>query len=183
VWNTSSNGTAASGSSQYEFGSAIMNEGESGAHKASAKKIRSFGFGIVNYVLRMFLGTVIIDPDVLRVTSKIISYVIWIFIILSALGTFGVDIKPMVSLVSVVGVTIGLAAKDILTNTFVGILIILTSPFKRGWIISIEGQRGKVIGLDTRYVRLQSLRDKSEILIPLSLVYKSSIIIEKRDEE
>ena len=153
--------------------------------KVTVPIVRSFFqriFGLHDNVVERFLGLVIDDPDALRVAVKILSTVIWAFIILSALGTVGFDTKPFLSLISVLGLTVGLSIKEILTNTFAGLLIILTSPFKRGWIISIGGFKGKVLSIDTRYVKLQNPRDKTEILVPLSLVYSSAIIIEQKGE-
>lgn len=85
----------------------------------------------------------------------------------------------MLSLLSISGLTIGFAAKDILTDTFAGFYILFIRPFKRGQIISVNGNRGKVMSVDIRYVRLLNLKDKSEILVPLSIVYGHSIVIER----
>jgi small conductance mechanosensitive channel len=95
----------------------------------------------------------------------------------------GYDTKPLLSLLSVSGLTIGFAAKDILTNTFKGLFILFTKPFQRHWTISVNGFRGKVISIDSRFVKLQSLLSPfSEILIPLSMIYDTAIIIEKKED-
>lgn len=123
------------------------------------------------------------DPDTLRMVAKFFSWITWAYIILSAFGTMGYDTKPLLSLLSVSGLTIGFAAKDILTNTFKGLFILLTKPFHRNWTISVNGFRGKVISIDSRFVKLQSLQSPfSEILIPLSMIYDTAIIIEKKEE-
>jgi small conductance mechanosensitive channel len=95
----------------------------------------------------------------------------------------GYDTKPLLSLLSVSGLTIGFAAKDILTNTFKGLFILLTKPFHRNWTISVNGFRGKVLSIDSRFVKLQSLQSPfTEILIPLSMIYDTAIVIEKKED-
>ena len=131
---------------------------------------------------KRFLSLFFLDPDIIRITSKICAGVFWVYMALSTLGTLGFDTKPLLSLFSISGLTIGFAAKDILTNTFAGIFILFTRPFKRGQIISVNNMRGRVVSVDVRYVKLQSTKDKSETLIPLSLVYSNAITIEKDDE-
>ena len=128
---------------------------------------------------RGFLSIFINDIDILKVTSKICATVFWAYLLLSALGTLGFDTKPLLSLLSISGLTLGFAMKDILTNLFAGIFIIFVRPFKRGQIITVNNVRGKVVSIDIRYCRLLSLKDRSEILIPLSMVYGNSITIEK----
>ena len=130
---------------------------------------------------KRFLSLFFLDPDILRITSKICAGVFWVYMALSTLGTLGFDTKPLLSLFSISGLTIGFAAKDILTNTFAGIFILFTRPFKRGQIISVNNMRGRVVSVDVRYVKLQNTKDKSETLIPLSLVYSNAITIEKDD--
>lgn len=127
---------------------------------------------------KRFLSLFFVDPDILRIVSKICATIFWAYLALSALGTIGFDTKPLLSLLSISGLTFGFAAKDILTNLFAGIFIIFTRPFKRGQIISVNNMRGKVMSIDVRYCKLQSLKDKSEMLVPLSVVYSNTITIE-----
>ena len=119
------------------------------------------------------------DPDILRISSKICAYLVWINILLSTLGTTGVDIKPILSLLSISALTVGFAAKDLLTDTFAGVSILLLRPFQRGDVITVGGFKGTVLSIDLKYVRLASSAADSKaavVLIPLSVVYKGIII-------
>ena len=113
---------------------------------------------ITEKIFQHFFSIFILDPDILRSCAKVCSFVVWTFMILSFLGTIGVDTKPLLSLLSISGLTIGFAAKDILTNTFAGIFILFTRPFKRGWVISVCGYRGQVLSTDIRYLRMLLLK-------------------------
>jgi len=127
-------------------------------------------------------SAVIDDPDVAIVTAKILSYSFWFFIILVALGTIGVDTKPLLSLFSVAGITLGFSAKDFIANTFAGVFVLLTRPFERGDLISVGSLKGKVLSIDIRYMRLESFQDLSEILVPLSMVYNQVITIHQHSK-
>jgi hypothetical protein len=101
----------------------------------------------------------------------------------------------------ITGFTVGFALKEIMcvqsslstwrvlvsrfplrsTNTFAGILLVLTRPFKTGWHIKVHDFHGKVIGIDYRYVHLLQ-RDRTEVLLPAYTVFSSPIVVEKREE-
>lgn len=136
---------------------------------------------ITEMMFKRFFSIFFNDPDILKTFAKACSWILWLFVVLSFLGTVGVDTKPLISLLGISGLTIGFACKDILQNTFAGIFILFTRPFKRGWIISVCGYRGRVISTDIRYLRLEILKDRSEVLIPLSLVYQNPIIVEQKN--
>lgn len=121
--------------------------------------------------------TVINDPDIANLVAKILSYSFWAFLALVIIGTIGVDTKPLLSLFGVVGVTIGFSAKDFISHSIAGIFILLTRPFERGSTISVGGLKGKVLSIDMRYVRLLSMQDRSEMLVPLSMVYNQVLTI------
>jgi hypothetical protein len=150
-----------------------------GAMPKKAGGFFQFHFKLIESLLHPFMSFLFTDPDIIKLSSKLCASTLWLFIILSALGTFGVDTKPFLSLLSISGLTLGFSAKEILANTFVGLFIVLTKPFKRGAIISVGGYRGIVQSIDVRYVKLRSMNESSEILVPLSIVYSTPIVVEK----
>lgn len=191
------NGTSSSGGNGYSSplfssqnnGNNNNNAGQNVNGNTSNGKEKDIKIGVVKgfwlstrfmeRFFRRFLSLFFADPDILRITSKIFATVFWCYLGLSALGTLGFDTKPLLSLLSISGLTLGFASKDILTNTFAGIFIIFTRPFKRGQIITVNNLRGRVMSIDVRYCKLQNLKDRSEILVPLSLIYGNAIIVEK----
>lgn len=161
-----------------------LNSGEASSNVSNeeiSKKKPYINFRFMESFYKKTLSIFLKDPDTLRMVAKFFSWITWAYVLLSAFGTMGYDTKPLLSLLSVSGLTIGFAAKDILTNTFKGLFILLTKPFQRNWTISVNGFRGKVVSIDSRFVKLQAM-DKSEILIPLSMIYDTAIIIEKKED-
>lgn len=139
---------------------------------------KPFTFDIFDKIIRSLLVNIIINEDALGIISKFISYIMWFYLLLSGAGSLGFDTKPFINLFSIIGITLGLAVKDIIAELFLGIVIIFTAPFKRGFTIDIDGKKGRVTEIDARYVHL--LNNGHEILIPHKKVSQCTIVIEKR---
>jgi small-conductance mechanosensitive channel len=127
-------------------------------------------------IVKKCLSFVISDKDVLSIMSTALSGTMWIFIFMSVIGTLGLDTKPLISLVTVSGFTLGLAAKDLLTSTIAAGYMISMRAFKRDMIISIGEHKGKVRSFDTNFVKLLTT-DNRLVLIPMASVYGKPIVI------
>lgn len=128
-----------------------------------------------------FIAPLASDPDITAAIAKFFSYAFWLYLTMCILGTIGIDTKPFLTSLNVALITLGFAAKDIITNSFAGIYILFTRPFSRGNIVRIAGYRGKVVSIDIRFVKLEDMKDRSQILIPLSMVYGSAVVVERND--
>ena len=83
----------------------------------------------------------------------------------------------------VLGVVLGLAAKDTVANFFAGIFLMADSPFKEGDYILLEtGERGYVKSMGLRSTRFLT-RDDIEITIPNSVIASSKIVNESGGPE
>lgn len=118
------------------------------------------------------------DPDILGYLTKIATTIVWVNILLSLLGTLGIDTKPLLSLLSISGLTFGFAAKDFITDVLAGVLILILRPFKRGDSITVGGCKGTVLSIDLKYVKVATA-DRTVCLIPITTVYKDVIRIHK----
>jgi small-conductance mechanosensitive channel len=60
-----------------------------------------------------------------------------------------------------------------------GLVILLTKPFKRNDIITVANYKGKIISIDVKYLKLKSLKERNVYhILPLKLVYDSAMTIE-----
>ena len=64
---------------------------------------------------------------------------------------------------------LGFASQQILSNIMSGVFLIIKRPFKINDIIEIQGNRGKVIGLDLHATTIED-ENSDEIIIPNSIV-------------
>ena len=147
---------------------------------SSSPPKRKFQFDFIAVALCKALSNLIQDPDILRIVSKVISSVIWSYLVLSILGTFGIDTKPLLSLFGVGSLTIGFTIKDFLSDICAGLILLFIRPFQRGDIITIGNLKGRVLSIDTRYVKLFDEKEMVEILLPVAVVYKSDIKIQRK---
>jgi small-conductance mechanosensitive channel len=104
-----------------------------------------------------------------------------------AIGLFGayfiflswdININGILASAGVLGVVLGLAAKDTVANFFAGIFLMADSPFKEGdYILLDSGERGYVKQMGLRSTRFMT-RDDIEITIPNSVIAASKIVNE-----
>jgi small-conductance mechanosensitive channel len=137
----------------------------------------SFMSSFFSHALQLFIE----DQDVLKLVSRFCAFVVWTALSLSVAGSLGVDTKPLLGLASMAFLTIGVGAKDVLTNTFAGLFVIFARPFRRGSSITIHASHGpysgNVVAIDMRYVRLQ--QTKGQLLVPLGVIINTPITVEE----
>lgn len=113
--------------------------------------------------------------------NKTISYSIYIFAVIIALGQVGIQVLPLIAGLGIAGLAIGLAAKDTLSNMFAGIFIIIDKPFKLGDRIEIwnapknTATWGDVIDIGLRSTKIRTT-DNIVMVIPNSEIAKRDII-------
>lgn len=83
---------------------------------------------------------------------------------------WNIDVSAWLASAGVVGVAVGFASKDSLSNLFAGLFIIADSPYKIGdFLIIDEKTRGRVTQIGLRSTRIVT-RDDVEIIVPNSVM-------------
>lgn len=93
---------------------------------------------------------------VLKHTTSLIQYVIWIIVLLS-IGAL-LQMTAFVQLLATVGVIVGYVARDFINDVFMGIIVITEQQFRVGDTITISDKQGIVaeIGIRTTTIILNS---------------------------
>lgn len=87
-----------------------------------------------------------------------------------------IDMTAWLASAGVVGIAVGFAAKDTLSNLFSGVFILADAPYKVGdYVVMDTGGRGKVTNIGLRSTRILT-RDDVEVTIPNSIIGNSTII-------
>jgi len=138
----------------------------------------------VAHMLTNFLSRVLrkhmkghIEPTVLELTELIIKaiiYIITILLILSNLGIKGV-LMPMLTSAGILGIILGFAMRDTLSNVFAGIALFIDEPFKIGDMVKIGDLVGRLYDIGLRSTHLKTL-DNNLIILPNNFVAESHII-------
>jgi len=118
------------------------------------------------------------DRDFVHTLANWAAYSIWTMLVIGAAGTMGYDTKPLVTGFGLTTFFIGFTIKEIATNVLSGALLVLQRPFRVGWTIKVGAFAGKVLSIDTRYVRLRT-DDGKIVLVPSYTVFANPIIIER----
>ncbi|MCP4448485.1 MAG: mechanosensitive ion channel family protein [Myxococcales bacterium] len=89
-----------------------------------------------------------------------------------------IDVTAWLASAGIIGLAVGFAAQDTLSNLFAGIFIIADAPYKiDDYIVLDDGTRGRVTRIGIRSTRVLTL-DDVEITIPNSVIGGSKIINE-----
>ena len=132
----------------------------------------------VNKVVRL-LGKVLrkvkgMDETLIKFLENIVYYALMVIVLLTALGTLGVETTSFLAVLGAAGLAIGLALKDSLGNFASGVMIILFRPFKVGDTVSAGGATGTVkeVGI---FSSIFTTPDNQKIIIPNGAITKGSI--------
>lgn len=89
-----------------------------------------------------------------------------------------IDVSAWVASAGIVGIAVGFAAKDTLSNLFAGLAILADAPYKLGDYLVLEGGiRGRVTAIGLRSTRLLT-RDDIEVILPNATMATANIINE-----
>lgn len=179
----SSGGSNSNNNSHGLFGS-FGNKSSSGE---TQQKKKSSIFPAFDFMSKFFSGALqlfITDVDVLKLVSRICALTVWLALALSVAGSLGFDTKPLLGLASVAFISIGIGAKDLISNTIAGLFVAFARPFRRGSHITIHAPHGltfsgRVLAINMRYLRLQQQATKGTTLIPLSFCLNKPITVEE----
>lgn len=87
-----------------------------------------------------------------------------------------IDMTAWLASAGILGIAVGFAAKDTLSNLFSGVFILADAPYKVGdFIVLDSGGRGKVTNIGLRSTRILS-RDDVEVTIPNSIIGNTTIV-------
>ena len=97
--------------------------------------------------------------------ARIVKLVILTFVIIMALGKFGISVAPLIAALGAMAFGVSFALQGPLSNYGAGLVIIMTRPFVVGDTISIEGVSG-VVEEVTLATTILSTEDGEKITIP-----------------
>ena len=104
--------------------------------------------------------------------GKIVIFIIASYFIMIS---WKLDVTGWLAAAGVLGIVLGLAAKDTLANLFAGIFIMADAPYKEDDYVNLDsGERGYVRSIGLRSTRIMT-RDDIEITVPNSIIANSKI--------
>lgn len=145
--------------------------------------INSFLLIVLGYFERKWIDKTEtkVDNIVFDLLNKFSGAIIYVVAVILALDILGINVMPFIAGAGVMGVAIGFAAKDTLSNLIAGILLIIDRPFEMGDRIEVwsaptgSATWGDVIDIGLRATKIKTT-DNIIIVIPNNEIMKRDIV-------
>jgi MscS family membrane protein len=93
-------------------------------------------------------------------------------------SAWNIDMTAWLASAGIIGIAVGFASKDTLSNLFSGVFILADAPYKIGdYVVLDSGERGEVTHIGLRSTRLLT-RDDVEVTVPNSIMGNTKVINE-----
>ena len=120
----------------------------------------------------------LIRPATLPLFENVAAIVLILLAVQQIFGVWNVDMTALLASAGLVGLAIGMASKDTLSDIIAGVLILVDRPYSVGDIIQIDKEtRGKVIQVGIRTTRIQR-KDNVQIIIPNDIMGRAQVVNE-----
>lgn len=156
-----------------------------------------YGVNIISALLILFIGNIIVkviagsvskvlqkkqmDKAVVEFIYGLVRYLLFVIVLIAALGRIGVQTASVVAVIGAAGLAIGLALQGSLSNFAAGVLIVAFRPFKSGDYVEVAGVAGSVDSIHIFQTILKT-PDNKMIVLPNSSVIGDSIVNYSRYE-
>lgn len=150
-----------------------------------------YGVNIISAVLILFIGNIIVkaiansvakvlkkkkmDKAVVEFIHALIRYLLFIIVLIAALGRLGVQTASVVAVIGAAGLAVGLALQGSLSNFAAGVLIVAFRPFKSGDYVEIGGVAGSVDSIQI-FQTVLTTPDNKMVVVPNGGVIGSPIV-------
>lgn len=122
------------------------------------------------------------DMTAVYLIVDIINYVIYFIALMIILQLFGINLAGTLLSLGIVGIAVSFAAKDIISNLFSGIILIIGKSIKVGDTIEIDGKKGIVQRISLRStVVVDDLGIKN--IVPNSVLTNNEYLLFKPPEK
>lgn len=125
-------------------------------------------------VVRLGLSRSSLDKTAQAFIEAVLKYLILAIGVVSTLAQLGIDTGGLLTSLGVVGLTIGFAARDTLSNIISGIFIFWDRPFVVDDLVEVNGNYGRVAEITMRSTRVVTV-DGKMLAVPNSAIVNSTV--------
>ncbi len=119
-----------------------------------------------------------VKPPIIPLLKNVSLVIVWSLAIYFLFGIWGISLTAWLASAGIMGIAVGFAAKDTLSNLISGIFILADAPYKVDDIIRLDsGEVGVVIHVGLRSTRIRTY-DGAEITVPNAKMGNSKVINE-----
>lgn len=126
-------------------------------------------------VLRKVMAKGSYDESLQRFLMNLVSWALKIFLIITVIGTLGVETTSLAAVIAAAGLAVGLALQGSLSNFAGGVLIMIFKPYKIGDLVEAQGALGIVKEIEIFTTKLVSPENKL-IIVPNGAMANGNIV-------
>lgn len=126
-------------------------------------------------VLRRVMARTRADPAAQTIALRLTRYAVLGLGLVMAVSQLGIDVASLLAGVGILGLAVGLAAQDSLSNLVAGITILWDRPFRIGDHVTVAETFGKVQGIGLRSTRLRTV-EELDVILPNKEIINQQII-------
>jgi small conductance mechanosensitive channel len=119
-----------------------------------------------------------VNADAVHILADGLKWMVLTIGLITGMGTVGVDVSALIAGLGLTGLALGIALKDVVSNSIAGIMILIYKPFQRHDQITITGLEGTVVQIDLRFTTLETAEQR--ILIPNANLLTNSIVVRRK---
>ncbi|MEA3411804.1 MAG: mechanosensitive ion channel family protein [Pseudomonadota bacterium] len=120
-------------------------------------------------------GALMVQPQTLPLFENLAIMLVLSLTVYLVFRAWNIDMTAWMASAGIVGIVLGFAARDTLSNLFAGVFILADAPFRIGdYIVLDNGSRGEVTHIGIRSTRLRT-RSDVEVTVPNSIMGASTV--------
>jgi len=140
-----------------------------------------FVIGILNRLVRRFLGTTVLPLDAQNLLRRIVVYGLWFAVLMYVTVELKLEeiFIPLLGASVLVGAAVALAVKNTLSDAVAGIFLLLDRHFNIGDEIETMKYRGEIIDVTLRKTRLKT-GDGTIVVLPNGKIDSSGWVLHEK---
>lgn len=131
--------------------------------------------GMITNALKKLMEKRGLDAALQSFLGSMIGITLKVLVVVSALGTLGIEMTSFVAILGAAGLAVGMALSGTLQNFAGGVMILIFKPFKVGDFIEAQGHAGSVKEIQI-FNTIMKTGDNKTIIIPNGGLSTSSMV-------
>jgi len=132
-------------------------------------------YRVLTGVFRSLVRRTRADPSILGIGTRLTKYVLIAFGLVMAISQLGFEVGSVLAGISILGLALGLAAQESLSNVIAGLTLLWDRPFRVGDNVTIAGTFGQVKEMGLRTTRILT-QERLDAILPNKEIINQEII-------
>ncbi len=150
----------------------------------------TYGIKVIGAILVLVIGRIIAniirglvkrintkaqtDPTVAGFLQNMAYYLVMTFVVLAALGSFGVQTASIVAVLGAAGFAVGFAMQGSLANFAAGVMLLVFRPYRLGDFVEAGGATGTVNEISL-FTTILNTPDNVRVMVPNGKIFGDTI--------